>query len=65
MSDTVANVGAGAGDTVMTLDAVIVRPHASVAVQVSVTVPPHAPGAVDCVDVTEPLIKQLPEALLL
>ena len=60
----VVNVGAGAGLTVITLEAVIVRPHASVAVHVSVTVPPQGPGAIVCVDVAEPLIKQLPEALL-
>ena len=65
MSDTAAKVGAGAGDTVMTLEAVIVLPQASVAVHVSVTVPPQGPGAVVCVDVAEPLIKQLPKALLL
>jgi len=39
------NVGAGAGVTVIVLDAVIVLPHTSVAVHVSVTVPPHGPGA--------------------
>ena len=61
----VVKVGAGAGVTVITLEVVIVLPQASVAVHVSVIVPPHGPGAVDCVDVTEPLIKQLPEALLL
>jgi hypothetical protein len=55
------NVGAGAGVTVIVLDAVIVLPHASVAVQVSVKVPPHTPGAAVCVDVTDPLIKQLPD----
>jgi len=41
----VVNVGAGAGVTVIVRDAVIVLPHASVAVHVSVTVPPHGPGA--------------------
>ena len=55
------NVGAGAGVTVIVLDAVIVRPHASVAVHVSVRVPPHGPGAAVCVEVDVPLIKQLPE----
>jgi hypothetical protein len=39
------NVGAGAGVTVIVLDAVIVLPHTSVAVHVSVRVPPHGPGA--------------------
>jgi len=57
----VENVGAGAGVTVIVLDAVIVLPHASVAVHVSVAVPPHGPGAAVCVDVAVPLIKQLPE----
>ena len=59
------NVGAGAGLTVMALEAVIVRPHTSVAVHVSVIVPPQGPGVVVCVDVAEPLIKQVPEAPLL
>jgi len=57
----VVNVGAGAGATVIVLKAAIVLPHASVAVHVSVTVPPHGPGAAVCVDVAVPLIKQLPE----
>jgi hypothetical protein len=55
------NVGAGAGVTVIVLDAVMLLPHASVAVHVSVTVPPHGPGAAVCVDVAVPLIKQLPD----
>jgi hypothetical protein len=55
------NVGAGAGVTVIVLDAVMVRPHASVALHVSVTVPPHGPGAAVCVEVAVPLIKQVPE----
>jgi hypothetical protein len=46
---------------VIVLEAVVLLPHASVAVHVSVTVPPHGPGAADCVDVAVPLIKQLPE----
>jgi hypothetical protein len=54
-------VGAGAGVTAIVLDAVVLLPHASVAVHVSVTVPPQGPGAADCVDVAVPLIKQLPE----
>jgi len=57
----VVNVGAGAGVTVIVRDAVIVLPHASVAVHVSVIVPPHGPGTAVCVDVAVPLIKQLPE----
>jgi hypothetical protein len=61
----VVNVGAGAGVTVIILDAVIVLPHASVAVHVSVTVPPQGPGAAVCVDVAVPLIKQVPLAPLL
>ena len=60
----VVNVGAGAGLTVITLVCVIVLLHASVYVHVSVTVPPHGPGNVPSVDVTDPLIKQLPLALL-
>jgi hypothetical protein len=48
------------GGIVIVLDAVNVLPQASVAVQVSVTVPPHDPGAAVCVDVADPLIKQLP-----
>jgi hypothetical protein len=55
------NVGADAGVTVIVLEAVIVLAHASVAVQVSVMVPPHWPGVAVCVDVALPLIKQLAE----
>ena len=40
-------------------------PHASVAVHVSVTVPPHGPGAAVCVDVAVPLIKHVPVPPLL
>ena len=54
------NVGAAAGVTVIVLKAVIVLPHASVAFHVSVTVPPQGPGAAVCVDVADPLIKQVP-----
>jgi len=61
ISATAANVGGGAGVTVIVLDAVIVLPHASVAIHVSVIVPPHGPGDAVCVDVAVPLIKQLPE----
>jgi hypothetical protein len=44
-------VGNAAGDTVITLDTdAIVLPQGSVAVHVSVTVPPHAPGKVPSVD---------------
>ena len=49
----------------MTLEAVIVLPHASVYVHVSVIVPPHGPGAAVCVEVTEPLIRHAPLAPLL
>ena len=55
-----AKTATGAGLTVMTLVCVIVRAHASVNVQLSVTVPPHGPGNVPRVDVTEPLIKHPP-----
>ena len=58
------NVGAAAGLTVIVLLAVVVLPQTSVAVHVSVTVPPHGPGAAVCVDVAVPLIKQLPLAPL-
>ena len=43
---------------------VIVRLHASVKLQVSVTGPPHGPGNALNVEVTVPLIKQDPPALL-
>ena len=43
--EIVANVGAGAGVTVIVLEAVIVLLHASVNVQLSVTLPPQTPGA--------------------
>ena len=58
------NVGAAAGLTVIVLVAVIVLPQASVAVHVSVTGPPHGPGSALNVDVTVPLIKHDPLALL-
>src|SRR5438094_10244436 len=53
------NVVAGAGLSVIVLGPVIVLPQASVAVHVSVTVPPHGPGAAVCVDVAVPLIKHV------
>ena len=54
-------VGAAAGLTVIVLDAVIVLPQASVAVHVSVTVPPHGGGVAENVDELEvPVIKQAP-----
>jgi len=49
---------------VIVLVCVIVRLQASVNVHVSVTGPPHGPGRVLSVDVTVPLIKQVPLALL-
>ena len=60
-----ANTAGGAGLTVIVLVCVIVLLHASVNVQVSVTDPPHGPGAAVCVDVTVPLIRQVPLAPLL
>ena len=57
----VVNVGAGAGLTVITLEAVKDLPQASVAVHVSVTVPPQAEGVAEKVDGLEmPVIKQPP-----
>ena len=55
-------VGIAAGLTVMILETeVIVLPQGSVAVHVSVTVPPQADGVAEKVDVLEmPLIKQPP-----
>src|SRR5215204_4192809 len=59
-----ANTAGGAGSTVMTLVCVMVLPHASVNVHLSMTLPPHAPGKVPRVDVTVPAIRQEPLALL-
>ena len=59
-------VGNVAGLIVIVLVLVIVLPRASVNVHVSVAVPPHAPAGV-CVlsvEVTVPLIKQVPDPLL-
>ncbi len=54
-------VGNAAGLIVMVLDIeAIVLPHGSVAVHVSVTVPPQGPGAAVCVDVADPLMRQVP-----
>ena len=55
-----ANTATGAGLTVITLVCVMVLAQASVNVQVSVTGPPHAPGSALNVDVTDPLIRQVP-----
>ena len=67
ISETAANTGNAAGLTVMILDTdAIVLPHSSVAVHVSVTGPPHAPGVglkVDGLDV--PLISHPPLSPLL
>jgi hypothetical protein len=59
--------GNAAGLTVMVLETgASILPHASVAVQVSVTVPPHGPGAVLNVEGFEvPLTAQLPVSPLL
>jgi hypothetical protein len=56
------NTAGGAGVTVMVLvTGVSTRPQASVAVQVSVIVPPHGPGVAEKVDVFEvPVIRQEP-----
>ena len=56
------NTGAGAGLTVIVLlTGTRALPHASVAVHVSVIVPPHGPGAAENVDVADvPVIKQDP-----
>ena len=58
------NVGTAAGLTVIVLVCVIVLAQASVNVQLSVTAPPQGPGSALNVDVTVPLIKHVPLALL-
>jgi hypothetical protein len=57
-------VGNAAGETVIVLDTgANALPQVSVAVHVSVTVPPHAPGVAVNVDAFEvPLIRQPPAA---
>src|SRR6187401_3725864 len=62
MGGAAANTAAGAGVTVMILvTGASVLPQASVAVQVSVIVPPQAPGAAEKVDVADvPVIKHDP-----
>ena len=65
MDGAAANTAGGAGLTVIVLVCVIVRLQPSVNVQLSVTGPPQGPGRVLNVDVTVPLIKQVPLALLL
>src|SRR5258707_58440 len=62
ISETASNTGNAAGLTVIVLDTeATVLPHSSVAVQVSVTGPPQAPGVAEKVDGFDvPLIKQPP-----
>ena len=55
-----AKTAGAAGSTVIILDCVIVLPHASVNVQLSVTLPPQGPGGALNVDVNDPLIRQAP-----
>ena len=62
----VVNVGVAAGDTVIVLDTgAMVRPHTSVAAHVSTMVPPQTPGVAVRVDVAAPVIRHVPEPLLL
>ena len=60
MGAAAANAATGAGLTVIVLDWLMVRPHASVNVQLSVILPPHTPGGALSVDVTLPLIRHAP-----
>ena len=60
MGAAAANTAGGAGSTVIVLDWLMVRPHASVNVQLSVTSPPHTPENTLSVDVTLPLIRHIP-----
>jgi hypothetical protein len=64
VSLTAANVAVSAGSIVMILEVVIVRLQLSVNVHVSVYVPPHAVCEPVITEVTLPLIKQVPLALL-
>ena len=60
------NDAKGAGDTVIVLVFVIVPlPHGSWNVHVSVITPPQSPGAVVCVEVTQPAIRHAPDPPLL
>ena len=61
VSLTAANVAVSAGSMVMILDVVMVRLQLSVNDHVSVYVPPHAVCDPVMVEVTLPLIKQLPD----
>ena len=67
IGDTDAKAATGVGLTVMNLETeAIVLPQLSVAVHVSVTVPPQAPGVVlNVLGFEVPLIKQPPPKLLL
>jgi hypothetical protein len=58
-----ANVGVGAGSTVIVREAVIVLPHGSVYVQFSVYVPPQELCEPVIVLITVPLISHAPVAL--
>ena len=62
MGDVAANTGGGAGERVITLvTGASALPQASVAVHVSVIVPPHGPGADENVDVLDvPVIRHDP-----
>jgi hypothetical protein len=60
MLDVDANVAWAAGETVITLDAVEVLPHASVNDHDSVYEPPHALCEPEIVDVAAPLISHEP-----
>ena len=64
MLTTVAKAAGGAGSTVIVLVAVMVLAQLSVKVQVSVYVPPQLLCEPVIVDVTLPLIRQLPVPLL-
>ena len=57
--------GSAAGVTVIILDPLIVLPHASVYVQLSVSIPPHPVTVPLLVAVTVPDIKHVPLAELL
>ena len=64
VSATASNVAVSAGSIVMILDVVIVLAQESVNVQVSVYEPPQGVCEPVITEVTEPLISQLPLALL-
>jgi hypothetical protein len=60
VSLTAAKVAVSAGSMVISLDVLIVLAQLSVNVQVSVYVPPHVLCEPVMVEVTDPLISQLP-----